>query len=150
MEFKCAMCPFKAQVNSVLVQHVVKRHETEPRFRVSCSEDGCGATFRKWASFRKHRQRKHPLVQNVQQANPENLNAQRLELVNLEAMDQPPEDEGPGNMEWEQDNLFNNYQVKTHNYSLCIHNYNTSMHTVCNVVYYVYVVVMVMGGETER
>jgi len=42
------------------MQHYIRNHKQDPYFRITCVQPGCGATFKKWKSFRQHLFRKHP------------------------------------------------------------------------------------------
>jgi len=41
------------------MKHIVRYHRHDPRFKVKCTQNGCGATYQKWKSFRQHLFRKH-------------------------------------------------------------------------------------------
>lgn len=60
--FQCDMCVFKCISYSRLMQHYIRNHKQDPYFRVTCVQPGCGATFKKWKSFRQHLFRKHSTV----------------------------------------------------------------------------------------
>lgn len=57
--FKCNLCHFSAFTESKLLLHYVRTHRFDPRFTVTCAREGCRATYRNWASYKKHLQRKH-------------------------------------------------------------------------------------------
>lgn len=59
---QCVMCFFKCISHSRLMSHYIRYHKQNPHFRVTCVQPGCGATFKKWKSFRQHLFRKHPAV----------------------------------------------------------------------------------------
>ncbi|XP_011872221.1 PREDICTED: uncharacterized protein LOC105564455, partial [Vollenhovia emeryi] len=56
------MCFFTCQSNDILMKHIVRYHRHNPDFKVKCTQDGCGATYQKWKSFRQHLFRKHPMI----------------------------------------------------------------------------------------
>lgn len=58
--FQCDMCLFKCISYYRLMQHYIRNHKQDPYFRITCVQPGCGATFKKWKSFRQHLFRKHP------------------------------------------------------------------------------------------
>ena len=45
------------------MQHIIRHHQHDPKFKVQCKQIGCGRSFTKWKSFRQHLFRKHPTVQ---------------------------------------------------------------------------------------
>lgn len=76
--FQCEMCYFTCRSYNRLIQHYIRYHKHDPRFKVSCVQLGCGSTYTKWKSFRQHLYRKHavdvPLISDevIQQAEDEN------------------------------------------------------------------------------
>jgi len=57
MTTTCSYCDYVG-VPSEIIKHSVAEHSNHPSFFLSC--DVCGATYKKYESFRKHIQRKHP------------------------------------------------------------------------------------------
>lgn len=76
--YQCAMCSYQCAVYHRLLQHYIRNHKQDPQFCVTCVQPGCGATFKKWKSFRQHVFRKHRLECHV------NLNevVQQIECEN--------------------------------------------------------------------
>lgn len=60
MALTCSMCEFQSNEMALLVQHLVRRHQFDNRFSVTCNVEECGATYRIWASYKTHLQRHHP------------------------------------------------------------------------------------------
>lgn len=54
------MCDYEAINSRRLIKHIVQLHKTNPRFKIRCFINECGATYDKWKSFQKHVQRDHP------------------------------------------------------------------------------------------
>lgn len=79
----CSMCFFCCDSNEPLINHAIRSHRHDPRFRVTCTHSGCGASFQKWASYQQHLFRKH-------QGGPVNLDKQ---LNLLEDIDNVQQDE---------------------------------------------------------
>ncbi|CAD6220961.1 GSCOCG00011602001-RA-CDS, partial [Cotesia congregata] len=57
------MCFYQCNSPNVLMQHIIRHHQHDPKFKVQCKQTGCGRSFTKWKSFRQHLFRKHPTVQ---------------------------------------------------------------------------------------
>lgn len=57
--FKCPMCHYSTFVKSCLETHYVRTHKYDPNFLVTCTHDTCGATFKRWKSYKIHVRRKH-------------------------------------------------------------------------------------------
>lgn len=53
------MCPFFCVRKSELMDHLIRRHKNEKNFIIHCSKSGCGASFTKILSFKRHHYRKH-------------------------------------------------------------------------------------------
>ena len=54
------MCGYHCLSKDDLLEHIiVKVHKHESNFLVYCQEDGCGESFTKWDTFKKHLTRKH-------------------------------------------------------------------------------------------
>jgi len=62
MSVTCTMCFFTCHSNEILMKHIVRYHRQDPRFKVICTQNGCGATYQKWKSFRQHLFRKHSMI----------------------------------------------------------------------------------------
>lgn len=56
--FKCSMCYFNCVSMKNLEKHIIRIHRNELVFKVSCCL--CGATFRKFKSYKQHVNRYHP------------------------------------------------------------------------------------------
>jgi len=72
----CPMCFFECELENQLIKHVVHFHKHDSAFRIKCNHYGCGATFRKWKSFKQHIRRNHQdNLQNVDRNvdSPENV-----------------------------------------------------------------------------
>ncbi|CAG5075352.1 Protein of unknown function [Cotesia congregata] len=63
MDISCSMCFYQCNSPNVLMQHIIRHHQHDPKFKVQCKQTGCGRSFTKWKSFRQHLFRKHPTVQ---------------------------------------------------------------------------------------
>lgn len=61
-EHCCSFCPFFTLDINHLLSHILRRHQHEPNFRVSCPQ--CASTYVKWNSFKQHIKRKHRLIPN--------------------------------------------------------------------------------------
>ena len=48
------MCFFCGAKLTHLEKHIVRFHRHSPVFKVKCTYDGCGATFKKWKSYQQH------------------------------------------------------------------------------------------------
>ncbi|XP_062578360.1 uncharacterized protein LOC134240278 isoform X1 [Saccostrea cucullata] len=57
--YNCSMCPYYGKTKEEILQHLVRRHKNEPKFKVHCSKPGCGSSFNKIRSFSQHLYRKH-------------------------------------------------------------------------------------------
>lgn len=55
--FTCSFCDYTNSLNEAVVNHTIKKHKSHPSFSVSCTM--CGASYRKYDSYRKHVLRKH-------------------------------------------------------------------------------------------
>jgi len=72
----CPICFFECELENQLIKHVVRFHKHDSAFRIKCNHYGCGATFRKWKSFKQHIRRNHQdNLQNVDRNvdSPENV-----------------------------------------------------------------------------
>lgn len=58
---KCSMCYLELPKDEV-ISHVIRSHKFDPNFIVYCNQPGCGASYKNWASYRKHIQRVHRLT----------------------------------------------------------------------------------------
>jgi len=56
---RCTMCPYRTINQRVLISHYVKSHQFDDRFFVICNVDYCGATYKRWKSYKMHVYRKH-------------------------------------------------------------------------------------------
>ncbi|XP_066602470.1 uncharacterized protein [Prorops nasuta] len=59
LQFSCSMCYYSCSTNKQLMTHMVHHHSSDPKFKIKCTESGCGCTYKKWKSFRQHLYRKH-------------------------------------------------------------------------------------------
>lgn len=59
---RCSMCHFFCEDIKTLFTHLVRKHQNASLFIAHCNVPGCGATYNKFSSFRKHVQRNHPNV----------------------------------------------------------------------------------------
>jgi len=53
-KLSCTMCFFQCDLNDELIYHYIRYHKYDPQFIVQCNFPGCGATYRKWKSFKQH------------------------------------------------------------------------------------------------
>jgi len=60
--FSCTMCFFRCNLNDELICHCIRYHKHDPKFRIQCNYQRCGATYRKWKSFKQHLKRQHSNV----------------------------------------------------------------------------------------
>jgi len=60
--FSCTMCFFQCNLNDELIRHCIRYHKHDPQFRIQCNYQRCGATYRKWKSFKQHLKRQHSNV----------------------------------------------------------------------------------------
>ncbi|XP_028418113.1 uncharacterized protein LOC114543237 [Dendronephthya gigantea] len=61
MPWQCSICGvFSAENRNQLLNHIGRCHRNDPNFHCLCGVDGCTRTFRKYYSWRKHLQQKHP------------------------------------------------------------------------------------------
>jgi len=58
-EHRCSMCSFFTGCQKTLVDHLIRRHQSDSKFIVHCCGHACGASFRKLSSFKSHVARKH-------------------------------------------------------------------------------------------
>ena len=56
---KCTLCPFATINDRVLTSHYVRIHRFHERFYVMCNVNNCGATYKRWKSYKMHVYRKH-------------------------------------------------------------------------------------------
>lgn len=56
---KCSMCFLSTNSHKHLLYHYVRSHRHDPRFFVKCQVPGCGSTYTKWWSYKKHVYRQH-------------------------------------------------------------------------------------------
>ena len=54
------MCFFCGVTLTHLEKHIVRFHRHDPLFKVKCTYDGCGATFKKWKSYQQNVTLYHP------------------------------------------------------------------------------------------
>lgn len=85
--FECSMCYFRGVSTSHLEKHIIRFHRFDPLFKVKCSYDECGATFKRWKSYKQHKIRRHSQVnqqhqQILEQNNVQMENEERI--LNLE------------------------------------------------------------------
>lgn len=59
------MCPFFCNGKAGLINHLLRKHKTEKNFIIHCSNPGCGISFTKLSSFRRHYYRKHAIEENL-------------------------------------------------------------------------------------
>ena len=78
----CSMCPYFTERRISYVKHVLNKHKHHPSFIIHCTD--CGAAYRQYASFARHIQRKHRLV-NHEDESTDTDNA--LETVEVEAVE---------------------------------------------------------------
>ena len=57
--YYCSMCTYETPKSTKLVNHMVRIHKNDPRFRLSCEIGNCGFSTRSWGSFKPHMSRKH-------------------------------------------------------------------------------------------
>ena len=55
----CSMCPYFTLSAHNILQHIVRRHRNAPTFIAHCGAKGCGASFRKYNTFKIHIKRHH-------------------------------------------------------------------------------------------
>ena len=58
-EHRCSMCSFFTGCQEQLVNHLIRRHQSDKNFIVHCSSKACCASFRTLNSFKSHVARKH-------------------------------------------------------------------------------------------
>ena len=54
------MCFFCGTTLTHLEKHIVRFHRHNTLFKVNCTYDGCGVTYKKWKSHQQHVTRYHP------------------------------------------------------------------------------------------
>ncbi|XP_057336559.1 uncharacterized protein LOC130675088 [Microplitis mediator] len=79
--FSCTMCFVVCNSPDTLMCHIVRNHQYDPLFKVICTQAGCGATYKKWKSFRQHIFRKH------------SVSSQRLNDINNQAEERLADEE---------------------------------------------------------
>lgn len=57
--YLCSMCFFRCNLYDKLIRHYIRYHKHDPQFKIQCNYHGCGATHRKWKSFKQHLKRQH-------------------------------------------------------------------------------------------
>lgn len=55
----CSICPFFCNGKAGLINHLLIKHKNKKNFIIHCSNPGCGVSFTKLSSFRRHYYRKH-------------------------------------------------------------------------------------------
>ena len=56
------MCNYVGATPTFLLKHAIRYHKNDLLFKISCTNDGCAASFRRLNSFYAHVRRSHPNV----------------------------------------------------------------------------------------
>ena len=55
----CSMCNYTTQSQTNFTNHIVRRHQNDSNFHVTCTFPGCFYSSESWCGFKTHFSRKH-------------------------------------------------------------------------------------------
>ncbi|KYN27525.1 hypothetical protein ALC57_03081 [Trachymyrmex cornetzi] len=89
---------FQCNLYDELIRHYLCFHKYNPQFMVQCNYQGCGATYRKWKSFKQHLQRRHSdtsqIFDNFNEDINKNVGRLQEDTINQENINEQCNNEG--------------------------------------------------------